>query len=129
MNPALREDYLQSNSTSTSNNFNFSFAYTELDNNYINLDTYLYDLNSPQYKLKEKLLVKITEEDDCFRAENASFGIWATGEDVSEAVSSLKEEVIELYLELKEAGESNLGSEPTKWWKRFSRLIIENEEA
>jgi len=112
-------------STDVRNNFNFISSSTHYTPSYTNYSDHLYGLDSDKYFLKTLLPITITVEDDCYRAENESLGIWATGETIGETLDSLKEEIILLYEELKETGESNLGSDPLKWWGLLKEVIVE----
>lgn len=94
---------------------------------YYSTSGYLYDLNSDKYSLKEIVDVNVNEEEDCFRAENDSLNVWATGNSSKEALSNLKKEIIYLYEELEEAGENGLGPKPLEWWTLLKSIIVKNE--
>lgn len=96
---------------------------------YSAFSTYLYDLSSDKYSLKEMVDVIVNEENDCFRTENDELGVWATGKSVKEALSSLKKEIIALYEELEERGEGRLGPKPLLWWDLLKNLIVKNENS
>jgi len=96
---------------------------------YSAFSTYLYDLSSDKYSLKEIVDVIVNEEDDCFRAENDELGVWSTGNSVKEALSNLKKEIIVLYEELEKVGERGLGPKPLMWWGLLKNLIVKNENS
>lgn len=106
-----------------------SFSNTPYKKTYSASSTYLYDLNSDKYTLKELIDVIVNEEEDCFRAENDELGVWSTGNSVKEALSNLKKEIIVLYEELEEIGESGLGPKPLMWWVLLKNLILKNENS
>lgn len=105
------------------------FSNTPYRNPYSAFSSYLYDLNSEKYSLKETVDVIVNEEDDCFRAENDGLGVWSTGSSVKEALSNLKKEIIALYEELEEVGENGLGPKPLMWWGLLKNLIVKNENS
>lgn len=106
-----------------------SFSNTPYKKAYSVSSTYLYDLNSDKYTLKKLIDVIVNEEGDCFRAENDELGVWATGDSVKEALSNLKKEIIVLYEELEEIGETGLGPKPLMWWALLKNLILKNENS
>jgi len=52
--------------------------------------------------------------------------VWSTGNSVKEALSNLKKEIIVLYEELEEVGESGLGPKPLVW-RGLLKDLIKNE--
>jgi len=102
------------------------FSNTSYRKPYSAFSTYLYDLSSDKYSLKEIVDVIVSEEDDCFRAENDELNVWSTGNSVKEALSNLKKEIIVLYEELEEVGESGLGPKPLVW-RGLLKDLIKNE--
>lgn len=112
---------------------NFLYYYyqsrsTDYQPSYYYTGTYITDLDSGTYFLRNSQRVVTTQQHDCFRAEIDELGLWATGETISQALSEIKKEVIELYEELKEVGEHRLGPKPHQWWSLLKNLIIDNEQ-
>lgn len=63
----------------------------------INFSVQLYDLDDLKYKLKSPIWVLITKEQDYYIAESVDFDVYGTGETEKEAISELKETLINFY--------------------------------
>lgn len=89
------------------------------------------DLNSNKYSLKNGkcFFINISEEDDSYRAEYDDLDLWATGKNRQDALTKIKKEIVTLYEELEDIGESKLGPIPLTWWKIIKDSIIKHEEA
>ncbi|MFH0802015.1 MAG: hypothetical protein V2A78_06470 [bacterium] len=85
----------------------------------------LTDLNSEQYSLKCPLHGVIEFWTDEVVAHIPELGIYASADTDNEAILELKDEVIELYHDLKWAGSDNLGKLPQSWLRILNQTIAE----
>jgi len=84
---------------------------------------YIYDLSSHELLLKTPVLIVLERYDDEYIARVPELEVFGSASTESEAIMKLKQEVIDLYDDLKQTTAEDLGPLPSTW-KRVLRGLI-----
>ena len=94
------------------------------ESNFLAVNTKIYDLGSDDHKLSSSIAVILKYLDDEVLAIFPDLDLYGEGKTEGEALSNLKEELIDLFEHLNEIPDSELGAVP-KGWKRTINSLIE----
>jgi|GEM_PF-1372348 len=98
--------------------------YTEINEQPAKWVTQIYDLGDESYILKEPILILIEEySDDSIIARFPEVEVFGEGVTDSEAISNLKNSILDLYDELTETDSDTLGKLPKMWLRILDRII------
>jgi len=99
------------------------------------LETYIMsimDINTPKYRLRTPLIPIAVEEwsESDFVAHWHDVEAVGYGDDKWSAIDNLKQDIIDLYENLRETDDSKLGQHPRRWKQILAQVIEEvvNEE-
>ncbi|HAS04714.1 MAG TPA: hypothetical protein DCR71_02990 [Dehalococcoidia bacterium] len=84
--------------------------------------SYIFDLNSDIYSLKYPIPVNIEESSDEYIASIPDLSLYAQGDNETEAIITLKDEIIALYSDLLQ-DKNNLGKIPQSWKNSLESFI------
>lgn len=84
---------------------------------------YLCDLGTKKYKLRKPINIVIEVYEDEVIAKLPELEIFGSGNTEAEAILGFKEEIIDLYIELVNSSEKELGRLP-KMWRRILKQLI-----
>jgi len=90
----------------------------------ISNNTFLRDLNSNKYTLKEKIEIIIEEYPNETIAKWPELEVFGQGASLSEAILDLKREIADIYEDLSNTGEKELGKIPRMWLRILKKLIM-----
>ncbi|MDI6793512.1 MAG: hypothetical protein QME81_11715 [bacterium] len=87
-------------------------------------NVFISSLGNARLILKQPLLIQVMQDEGGYIAHYHDVEAVGFGDNVSEALNNLKENIVELYFDLKEDAD-NLGPLPQKWLIILKELIAE----
>jgi len=98
--------------------------YEELCDRPILKETWLYDIDE-KFKVLQPIPIVIEELEEEVVASFPEIETYATGVNEAEAINNLKKSITELYRDLMNAGDNELGKMPKIWKRILGKLIKE----
>lgn len=87
--------------------------------------TSVVDLGDASLRLRSPIVVVLEVHDDEAIASWPEVEAWGSGTTPAEAINALKDELLSLYRELREASEEELGKLPRRWKQALRAIIVE----
>lgn len=80
-----------------------------------------------EYGLSREFLITLEEEEGEFLAKAPDFELYSYRPTEFEAIEALRDEILDLFDELNELPDSELGPDPFLWKKKLNHIIKEKE--